>query len=139
MRQDVSQRQRLEQLYNISSCLLSDWSNKLFLINTKNETQSPLLFLRIFSYERKLDFLFNQSSRKGNRTKQKNKAKDCFISFFFLEHTEKKLEVCINHTAVHDSSCSGNNSICLHTSKVTEISFNMFSTARALVGCFNVT
>ena len=68
---------------------------------------------------------------RNKKTKQKIVS---FLLFFFLEHTEKKLEVCINHTAVHDSSCSGNNSICLHTSKVTEISFNMFSTARALVG-----
>ena len=128
----------MEQLYDISSFLLFDWSNTLFLINSKNETKSTLLFLRILC-ERKLYFLFNQSSRKGTRTKQKTIQKIVSFLFLFLEHTEKKLEVCINHTAVHDSSCSGNNSICLHTSKVTEISFNMFSTARALVGCFNVT
>ena len=79
----------------------------------------------------------NVVERVLGRNKKQNKTL-CHI-FFFLEHIEKKLEVCINHTAVHDSSCSSNNSICLRTSKVTEIFFNMFSTARALVGSFEVT
>ena len=83
-----------------------------------------------------ISYSTNLVERVKGRNKKQNKTKHSVIFFFFFSAPiEKKLEVCINHTAVHDSSCSGNNSICLHTSKVTEISFNMFSTARALVGC----